>query len=192
MRPGTKDQLEGMLHEAKGKVKESAGILTDNPKLESEGVCKKVAGKIAIVMVGLLATVIFATADSASASSGMSKPSASAKSSAANHVEARIKQLQTAIKITGAQEVLWNNLTKVMRDNAKEMDLLTSERAANIQSMNAVEEMKFHLKVTEAQAAQLEEFIPVFEALYVSMSDEQKMSSDTLFRTGRQGKHKRK
>ena len=150
------------------------------------------SARVVVVMIGLLATVIFATADSASASSGKSKSSAIAKPSAADHVEARIKQLQAAIKITEAQELLWNNLTKVMRDNAKEMDLLTRERAANFQSMNALEEMKFHLQITEAQAAQLEEFIPVFEALYVSMSDEQKISSDTLFRTGRQGKHKRK
>jgi uncharacterized protein YjbJ (UPF0337 family) len=46
MRPSTKDQVEGMLHEAKGKVKEAAGILTDNPRLESAGVGEKVAGKI--------------------------------------------------------------------------------------------------------------------------------------------------
>ncbi len=46
MKPSTKNQVEGMLHEAKGKVKETAGILTDNSDLESEGACEKVAGKI--------------------------------------------------------------------------------------------------------------------------------------------------
>jgi uncharacterized protein YjbJ (UPF0337 family) len=43
---GTQDQVEGKIHEAKGKVKEIAGQLTDNPKLEAEGVGEKVAGKV--------------------------------------------------------------------------------------------------------------------------------------------------
>lgn len=43
---GTQDQVEGKFHEAKGKVKELAGQLTDNPKLEAEGVGEKVAGKV--------------------------------------------------------------------------------------------------------------------------------------------------
>jgi uncharacterized protein YjbJ (UPF0337 family) len=42
----TEDQVEGKFHEAKGKVKEVAGQLTDNPKLEAEGVGEKVAGKV--------------------------------------------------------------------------------------------------------------------------------------------------
>jgi len=42
----THDQVEGKFHEAKGKVKELAGQLTDNPKLEAEGVGEKIAGKV--------------------------------------------------------------------------------------------------------------------------------------------------
>jgi uncharacterized protein YjbJ (UPF0337 family) len=46
MKPSTKDQVEGKLHEIKGKVKEKAGQITDNPKLEAEGQGEKLAGKI--------------------------------------------------------------------------------------------------------------------------------------------------
>jgi uncharacterized protein YjbJ (UPF0337 family) len=42
----TQNQVEGKFHEAKGTVKELAGQLTDNPKLEAEGVGEKVAGKV--------------------------------------------------------------------------------------------------------------------------------------------------
>ena len=37
MKPSTKDELEGKLHEAKGKVKETVGHVTNNPSLETEG-----------------------------------------------------------------------------------------------------------------------------------------------------------
>jgi len=46
MKSSTKDQAEGKLHGLKGKVKEIAGKLTDNPKLEAEGTGEKIAGKV--------------------------------------------------------------------------------------------------------------------------------------------------
>ena len=35
MKPSTKDELEGKLHETKGKVKEKIGQVTNNPGLEA-------------------------------------------------------------------------------------------------------------------------------------------------------------
>lgn len=46
MKTSTKDQIEGKLHEVKGAVKEIAGKISDNPKLEGEGTGEKIAGKI--------------------------------------------------------------------------------------------------------------------------------------------------
>ena len=46
MKSGAKDQAEGTFHELKGKVKEIAGKLSDNPKLEAEGTSEKIAGKV--------------------------------------------------------------------------------------------------------------------------------------------------
>jgi uncharacterized protein YjbJ (UPF0337 family) len=46
MKSSTQDQAEGKLHEMKGKVKEFAGNLTDNPKLQAEGTDEKIAGKV--------------------------------------------------------------------------------------------------------------------------------------------------
>jgi uncharacterized protein YjbJ (UPF0337 family) len=46
MKTSTKDELEGKLHEAKGKVKEKAGQLTNNPNLAAEGQDEKIGGKI--------------------------------------------------------------------------------------------------------------------------------------------------
>jgi uncharacterized protein YjbJ (UPF0337 family) len=46
MKSSTKDQVEGKLHEIKGKVKEAAGQGTSNPDLTNEGQAEKLAGKV--------------------------------------------------------------------------------------------------------------------------------------------------
>jgi len=46
MKPSTKDQIAGALHEAKGKIKQKAGQLTKNPNLEAEGQAEKIGGKV--------------------------------------------------------------------------------------------------------------------------------------------------
>ena len=46
MKPSTTDQIQGALHELKGKAKEKAGQVTNNPNLTAEGQSEKVAGKV--------------------------------------------------------------------------------------------------------------------------------------------------
>jgi len=46
MKSSTKDKAKGAFHEAKGKAKEMAGKITDNPKLEVKGKAEKMAGKV--------------------------------------------------------------------------------------------------------------------------------------------------
>jgi uncharacterized protein YjbJ (UPF0337 family) len=46
MKPSTKDQVEGKFHEVKGKAKEKAGQVTNNPDLTREGQAEKLAGKV--------------------------------------------------------------------------------------------------------------------------------------------------
>jgi uncharacterized protein YjbJ (UPF0337 family) len=41
-----KDRAEGMAHQAKGAVKEAAGKVTGDAKLEGEGKGEKLAGKV--------------------------------------------------------------------------------------------------------------------------------------------------
>jgi uncharacterized protein YjbJ (UPF0337 family) len=45
MKSSMKDKVKGTFHEAKGKVKEVAGKITDNPELEAKGKAEKIAGK---------------------------------------------------------------------------------------------------------------------------------------------------
>ena len=146
----------------------------------------------AVVMMVFLSAIFLADANLSLAASTTKKAQEVTRPSAVERTETRIKDLQDALKITSAQEEQWKALTLVMRDNAKEMDTLTKDRAEKNKVMNAVERMKFYSKITEAHFNQLQKFIPPFEALYASMSDEQKKTTDTLFRKGKDRKHKRK
>lgn len=46
MKSSMRDKTEGTLHTLKGKAKEVAGRVTDNPELEAEGTAEKIAGKV--------------------------------------------------------------------------------------------------------------------------------------------------
>ena len=46
MKSGTQDEAEGKWHRIKGKIKEVAGKLNDDPKLEADGTNEKIAGNV--------------------------------------------------------------------------------------------------------------------------------------------------
>jgi hypothetical protein len=146
-----------------------------------------------VVMMAFLSALFLAGVQSALAASSSAKQAPEvARTSVVDHTEARIKELQSVLKITEAQGQLWDNLTQVMREDAKEMDALTEDRAEKTKTMNAVERMKFHSQITETRSNQMKKFIPPFEELYASMSDEQKKNADTLFQKGIMRKNKKK
>jgi len=148
---------------------------------------------LVVVMAAFLSAIFFADVNLSFAASAKKKSSAVARTSAVDHTEAQIKQLQGALDISKDQEQLWINLTQVMRENAKDMDAFFAKaRAEKTQTRNAVEQMKFHSQITEVHLDQQKKFIPPFEALYSTLSDEQKKSADAIFQTGRYGKSKRK
>jgi len=46
MKPSTTDEVQGKFHDLKGKVKGTAGKLTNNPNLEAEGEAEEIDGKV--------------------------------------------------------------------------------------------------------------------------------------------------
>ncbi|MGA9628297.1 MAG: CsbD family protein [Bryobacteraceae bacterium] len=46
MNPSTQDRIEGAIHEVKGKVKETAGQVLNQPDLEVEGKTENFGGKV--------------------------------------------------------------------------------------------------------------------------------------------------
>jgi len=108
-------------------------------------------------------------------------PTSSKKVSAADRVETRIQDLHRNLKITPAQETQWRDFAQVMRDNEKAIDAILKERAANISKMNAIDDLRSYEKLADAHAEGLKKLVPAFEALYNTMSDEQKKNADAVF-----------
>jgi hypothetical protein len=128
----------------------------------------------------VLASPVFAASNAQSpAQQAMAAP---ADTSAMVPVEARIRDLHKKLHITEAQKPQWDALALVMRDNAQTMVDLQKQRAADSQSMSAVEVIKSYESVIEAHESGMKKFVPPFEALYNTMSDAQKKSADSLFR----------
>lgn len=46
MKSSNQDKVESTFHKIKGKVKEAAGKISDNPKLEAEGTVEKMTGQV--------------------------------------------------------------------------------------------------------------------------------------------------
>jgi hypothetical protein len=131
--------------------------------------------------VVLFTFMVLASPSPSLAASPKPGPATAGTTSKVVHVEARIKELHSLLKITPAQEELWNNVTQVMRDNAKTMDALIAAKSENAKTMNAVDDFKSYGEITQAHADGIKKFIPLFEALYANMSDAQKKNADIVF-----------
>jgi hypothetical protein len=136
---------------------------------------------LAVTAVVLLGFLVLASATPSLAASPEPGMAAAGAASKTDRVEARIKDLHTKLKITPEQEPLWDNVTRVMRDNAKTMETLIKARSEKASTTTAVDDLKSYSEIAEAHADGLRKFIPVFEPLYASMSDAQKKDADTLF-----------
>ena len=158
---------------------------------------KHPAARAATVAATLLGAVVFVTPsfaagnsqDAAQPKAKMVLASASSEKSVRVEapgpaaVEEHIKELRTKLKITQAEEPQWNNLCQVMRDNAQAMLDLQKQRAADAQSMNAVDVIKSYEQVIDAHEDGMKKFVPAFEAFYNTLSDSQKQTADAMFRS---------
>jgi hypothetical protein len=113
---------------------------------------------------------------------GAPMPENGARPPALDPMAQRINYLHGRLRITPAQEPLWAGLTQVMRDNATALAPLLREQFQASQGGNAIEMLGAGEKLDAAQLDGLRKFIAAFQALYDSMSGEQKKIADYVFR----------
>ena len=75
--------------------------------------------------------------------------------------------------LVSPQESVWQPFAQVMRDNASTMDSLIQTRAANADSMSAVDDLRSYCQIVDAHADGVRKLTTTFLALYDSMSDAQ-------------------
>jgi hypothetical protein len=131
---------------------------------------------LAVVAVGLLWAPVAAWAQ------GTPKAAPSAAGGVEARVEAYARKLHAELQITPAEEAEWKEYVAVMQENARDMARTIMERTRQLDSMNAVENLKSYERLSEAHVERLQKLIPAFEKLYDAMPAQQKKIADEVFR----------
>jgi LTXXQ motif family protein len=97
-------------------------------------------------------------------------------------IAARINYPHERLRITPAQEPLWAKVAQVMRENATAVAPLIKQRFQSAQHGNAIDYLNSYEKLGEAQLDGLKRFVAAFQALYNSLSADQKKIADSIFR----------
>lgn len=149
------------------------------------------AGAAACLALGASAAVVgsavFNTAH-ALAQTDTTSAEIGTQSSAAQHgaeragIEALIQHLHDSLRITTEQEALWLGVTRVIRESAATMNTLAEERAEHAQTATAIDDLKSYAQISQAHASGTKRMLTVFQALYDSMSPEQRQAADAEFR----------
>jgi protein CpxP len=102
--------------------------------------------------------------------------------SMAGKIEQRITNLHARLLISPQQQPQWDRFAQVMRDNARSMDEAYQQRIQVIPTMTATANMQSYAEVAKDHAQDMQRLVPVFQALYDTMSDNQKRTADQVFR----------
>ena len=132
--------------------------------------------------VFVLACLAIANLPAISLAAGAAGQSQNATSAPTHGVDGLIAHLHEEFMVTPAQEDLFQKLAAVMREDADTMSALAKRRSDGAKSNSAVDDLKSYAEIAEAHAEGTKRMIPVFQALYDSMSDEQKKAADVEFR----------
>jgi periplasmic protein CpxP/Spy len=113
------------------------------------------------------------------------KPQQTAKQDAAG-VDAHIGQLQKKLQITEQQKPQWDAFAQVMRDNATQFGVMTKSRHEKMKALNAVDDLRSYQEIAQTHADGLKRLTAAFQAVYDSMSPEQRKNADSVFHDRRQ------
>ena len=100
---------------------------------------------------------------------------------AEERVERRIGELRAQLRITPAEQQQWDQFANVMRENARDMDRIFIERAQQLESMTALQNMQSYQQIADAHAQHLQKLVSAFQSLYEAMPDQQKQLADQVF-----------
>jgi len=99
----------------------------------------------------------------------------------AGHVEGRIAFIKAELKITDAQQHLWDQVADAIRTNAKDMTGMMPVMQSMMQPSGALpDKLAAREKVMTAHLEALRKFKAAVEPLYTALSDEQKKTADQL------------
>ena len=99
----------------------------------------------------------------------------------AARLERHIDHMKSELKITPAQEPLFDSLAQAMRDNAAEMQKTFGDLRGNRdQPHSAVDRLQTEVQVTQLRVGQDQRLLDAFKPLYASLSGDQQKTADHL------------
>ena len=93
-------------------------------------------------------------------------------------VEKHIAELQRRLRITPAQQPQWDAFTGIMRQNAQHQEALHASAAA---ARSATDMLRAYAANVQGHAADVQRLLPAFDALYATMTPDQRAAADRMF-----------
>lgn len=109
-----------------------------------------------------------------------------AQTTEGNALETRINELHQKLQIKPDQETKWQNVVKVMHDNAEGSRSMVQERRKDAATKTAEADLNAYADLAELHAKHVRRLAQVFASLYDSMSPDQKKVADDVFREHKQ------
>lgn len=115
--------------------------------------------------------------------SALAQPPPDAATSSAAHlamdrVEKHIADLRLRLRITPAQQPQWDAFTGIMRQNAQHQEALHASGAA---ARSATDMLRAYAATLQGHAADMQRLVPAFDALYATMTPDQRTAADRVF-----------
>jgi hypothetical protein len=179
------------------KAAAEAGRRKQNPGAKKMRKPQKIAlaAVMALGLAGAAAVPAF-SADPASPDQGAAAPAGQGKSwhhmqgmhgmrhgggwMSPRFVDARVAFLRTALKITDAQDGAFQNLAKVMRDDAAAHEKM-HESMHGAWPKTSLDRLELHAKMAQQHAQHLATFVAAYKSLYDGLSEDQRKAADELF-----------
>ena len=128
----------------------------------------------------ILALVLAGLAPVPSALAQLSSDAATSAAArlAMDRVEKHIADLRLRLRITPAQQPQWDAFTGIMRQNAQHQEALHASGAA---ARSATDMLRAYAATLQGHAADMQRLVPAFDALYATMTPDQRAAADRVF-----------
>jgi hypothetical protein len=97
-------------------------------------------------------------------------------------IERQLAMLHRRLAITAAQTPQWDAFALTMRENARHIAQVLSQRQQAAAARNAVDDLASYAAVERAHADDVQRLVSPFSDLYATMSESQKRTADAMFR----------
>lgn len=99
-------------------------------------------------------------------------------------MDGQLAYVKAELGITEAQGQAWDDYAKALKDRATTMQSMHASMMQAMQTGTAIDRMQIHIQAMESMLDSMKAIAPATEALYKTLTDDQKKKADLLLGTG--------